>query len=289
MALPTVSFTPPQPFDFKKPDEWEKWKKRFELFLSASGLDKEEETRKVSTLMYCLGEDAEGVLVSTNIRDDDRKKYKEVMSKFDEYFKVRRNVIYERAKFNTREQREGETADEYITALYELIETCEYGTLKEEILRDRLVVGIRDKRMSEKLQLEADLTLESAKKSIRQKEAVRQQSKELATSTKQHLVEDVTRQTTRRPPRSRAGTASKPQDSATPPKCIRCGRRKHQGNEKCPARNVICHNCKKRGHFKAHCLSKTSQASTGEVEAEEEGAAFLERCRVDPVLPEEAL
>ena len=202
MALPTVSFTPPQPFDFKKPDEWEKWKKRFELFLSASGLDKEEETRKVSTLMYCLGEDAEGVLVSTNIGDDDRKRYKEVMSKFDEYFKVRRNIIYERAKFNTREQREGETADEYITALYELIETREYGTLKEEILRDRLVVGIRDKRMSEKLQLEADLTLESAKKSIRQKEAVRQQSKELATSTKQHLVEDVTRQTTRRPPRS---------------------------------------------------------------------------------------
>ena len=67
MALPTVSFTPPQPFDFKKPDEWEKWKKRFELFLSASGLDKEEETRKVSTLMYCLGEDSEGVLVSMNI------------------------------------------------------------------------------------------------------------------------------------------------------------------------------------------------------------------------------
>ena len=55
---------------------------------------------------------------------------------------------------STRDQKEGETADEYITAL---IETCEYGTLKEDILRDRLVVGIRDKRMSEKLQLEADL------------------------------------------------------------------------------------------------------------------------------------
>lgn len=70
---------------------------------------------------------------------------------------------------STRDQKEGETADEYITVLYELIETCEYGTLKEDILRDRLVVGIRDKRMSEKLQLEADLTLESAKKAIRQK------------------------------------------------------------------------------------------------------------------------
>ena len=61
-----------------------KWKRCFELFLSASGLDKEEETRQVSTLMYCLGEDAEGVLVSTNIGDDDHKKYREVMSKFDE-------------------------------------------------------------------------------------------------------------------------------------------------------------------------------------------------------------
>ena len=99
-----------------------------------------------------------------------------------------------------RDQREGETADEYITALYELIETCEYGTLNKIVLRDCLVVGIRGKRMSEKLQLEADLILESAKKSICQKEAVRQQSKELATSTKQHLVKDVTRQTTRQPP-----------------------------------------------------------------------------------------
>ena len=74
MALPTVPFTPPQLFDFKKPNGWEKWKRRFELFLSVSRLDKEEETRKVSTLMYCLGEDTEGVLVSTNIGDDDRKK-----------------------------------------------------------------------------------------------------------------------------------------------------------------------------------------------------------------------
>ena len=156
-----------------------------------------------------------------------RKKYKEVMAKFDSYFRVRKNIIYERAKFNTRDQKESETADEYITALYELIETCEYGTLKEEILRDRLVVGIRDKRVSEKLQLEADLTLESAKKTIRQREAVRQQSKELATSANEHLVGDVTRQTTRRPFRSRVGAASKPQASAAQAKCTRCGRRKH--------------------------------------------------------------
>ena len=61
-------------------------------------------------------------------------------------------------------QREGETAEEYVTALYELIETCEYGDLRDELLRDRLVVGIRDTALSERLQLNADLTFEVVKK-----------------------------------------------------------------------------------------------------------------------------
>jgi len=75
----TIPLRPPEPFDFKKPDGWVKWKRRFEQFLSASGLDKEDEARQVSTLLYCLGEEAEGVLASTNISEEARKKYKDVM------------------------------------------------------------------------------------------------------------------------------------------------------------------------------------------------------------------
>ena len=104
MAL-SVPLTPPPPFDFKQPDQWVKWKRRFEQFLSASGLNKEDETRQVSTLMYCLGDDAEGVLASMSITEEARKKYKDVLAKFDAYFDVRKNIIYERAKFNTRSTR----------------------------------------------------------------------------------------------------------------------------------------------------------------------------------------
>ena len=157
---------PPETFDFGKTDEWSKWKRRFEQFASASGLDKEEEARRISTLLYCLGEEADDVLGSTNISSEKRKQYDKVVEKFDEHFRVRKNVIYERARFNKRNQLKGETAEEYITALYSLVKTCEYKELQDEMLRDRLVVGIRDKAMSEKLQLQAYLTLESAKKSI---------------------------------------------------------------------------------------------------------------------------
>ena len=59
--------------------------------------------------------------------------------------------------------------------LYNLVEYCNYGELKSEMIRDRLVVGILDKKLSEHLQLNPELTLEVAKKKIRQREALQEQ------------------------------------------------------------------------------------------------------------------
>ena len=114
--------------------------------------------------------------MSTKATADNRKEYKKVMHKLDEFFKVRRNVIFERARFSRRDQLPGETAEEYITALYSMIDACEYDErFKDEMLRDCLVVGIRDKALSERLQMDADLKLETTKTSIRQREAVKEQ------------------------------------------------------------------------------------------------------------------
>ncbi|GBN04220.1 hypothetical protein AVEN_117706-1 [Araneus ventricosus] len=45
----------------------------------------------------------------------------------------------------------------------------------DEAIRNRIVCGIRDKRVSEKLQLEADLTLEKANNITRQAEIIKKQ------------------------------------------------------------------------------------------------------------------
>ena len=62
-----IHFQPPEKFDFKQPDEWPRWLKRFEQFRIASGLSEESEKRQVNTLLYCLGEEGEDLLRSTNI------------------------------------------------------------------------------------------------------------------------------------------------------------------------------------------------------------------------------
>ena len=52
--------------------------------------------------------------------------------------------------------------DSFVTVLYSLSEHCDCGLLWEEMIRDRLVVGLLDANLSEKLQLEADLKLADA-------------------------------------------------------------------------------------------------------------------------------
>ena len=68
-------------------------------------------------------------------------------------------MIIERAVFNSRVQRPSESVDDFITDLHTLAQTLNYGTMKDELIRDRIVVGITDKKLSQKLQLIPNLTL----------------------------------------------------------------------------------------------------------------------------------
>ena len=91
--------------------------------------------------------------------------------------------MYHKSKSFTREQRfinevrEGESVDEYVRSLFELSEHAQFAE-KEETIRDRLVLGLQDQELSQKLQLESDLTLAKAVKIARQHELVKTQIKE---------------------------------------------------------------------------------------------------------------
>ena len=50
-------------------------------FWSAAGLQDDSTTKQVNTLLYCLGEEAESVLMSTNITDEDQKDYSKGIKK----------------------------------------------------------------------------------------------------------------------------------------------------------------------------------------------------------------
>ena len=65
--------------------------------------------------------------------------------------------------------------EQFIIALYHLVESCEHGALRYEMLHDQIIVGITDSSLSECLQMFKDLTLKKAKTLVRQREAVHEQ------------------------------------------------------------------------------------------------------------------
>lgn len=220
MAAYNAPLQPPVLFRFDCPEEWTKWCRQFEQFCVASGLSKEDEERQISTLLYCLGEDADDVLTSTNISDESRKKYTDVLAKFDAHFQVRKNVIFERAWFNCRVQEHEESVEQFITSLYALLENCQYSELKEEMIHDRLVVGIRDSSLSERLQMDETLSLDKAKKMARQREAIKEQQSMLKQGEETSL--DFVKQSGTRNPR--VNSSSSQRQTTKEPKCTWCGK-----------------------------------------------------------------
>ena len=59
-------------------------------------------------------------------------------------------------------QKDGETIDEYYTTLKKMSKNCKFGALEEELLRDRIIVGIRSHTLKERMLREPDLSLDKA-------------------------------------------------------------------------------------------------------------------------------
>ena len=75
--------------------------------------------------------------------------------------------------------------DNYVTTLRALAETCDFGALKDNLIRDRIVCGVRDNGIRRKLLQESELTLSKCVDICRANEATTAQLKDMAVSQTQ--------------------------------------------------------------------------------------------------------
>ena len=149
--------------------------------------------------------------------------------------------------------------DSIITDLYGLERYCNFGALKEELIRDRIIVGLQNRELSEKLSLDPNLTLEKVTNLARQRERVKQQQNILDGRFKSYPahVDGIAKGKSRR---KRGNFKEKSQDKSQekPPdsykernpdqKCQRCLGKLHP-KKTCPASFSKCNKCSKIGHW----------------------------------------
>ena len=79
--METSEVLPPEPFNFQCPNDWTKWKRHFDHYLAVSGLQGKNEELQISSLIYCMGDEAEDILATFELTDEDAKKYETVATK----------------------------------------------------------------------------------------------------------------------------------------------------------------------------------------------------------------
>ncbi|XP_065195493.1 uncharacterized protein K02A2.6-like [Sycon ciliatum] len=170
------------------------------------------------------------------------------------HFRPSTNVTSERHKFRQLRQMEGESVTSFVGRLREKADVCEFSSTSVDTIvncqiRDQLIVGLRSVELRKELLKQSKLTLNDAvTKSVA-----------LEASITDSKLYDSTRASDTPPvfpvPIQRVQAVSAAGSGSEGKKCKYCGRSHKPGMRNCPAANVTCNKCGKRGHFAAVCMS----------------------------------
>ena len=229
-------------------DDWLLYTERLEQFFVANDIN--DDKKKVAMLLTALG--ANGYSLLRNLVGPDKpasKKYDELVKAMKDHLRPKPIVIAERFKFHRRNQNEAEMVAQYLAELRHLTEHCEFkADYLDEVLRDRLVCGLRNETIQRKLLTEADLTLKKAYDVAHGMEMAFQQASELQASTQldsktTHEIDKIER------------GVDKPRRGGP---CYRCGRSGHVP-DRCYYKGQVCRKCHKRRHIAKMCKGKPAQ------------------------------
>ena len=154
----------------------------------------------------------------------------------------------ERHKFNIRIQKEGESFQSFVADLRILANTCEYGILKDELIRDKIICGVGSRHVRKQLLKERELALDRAidigiANKLSDRNNTKLSSNQVSDSKEEiHGVDK--------------GGLSKKDSKPGIENCRNCGDNHAAKQKSCPAFGKKCLYCGKPNHFDKVCRSK---------------------------------
>ncbi|XP_055492867.1 uncharacterized protein K02A2.6-like [Leucoraja erinacea] len=224
---------------------WKSWKEEFTLYIDLTMPDAVE-TTKVKLFYYLIGEKGRELWATlSSASPSARTTVSSMIIQLDEYCNPKVNETVERYRFFMRNQGLDENVDSYVTDLKILASSCNFGDIRDSLIRDRLVCGTNSSALRERLLREEKLTLETSLHICRATELSRENSRTLQGQT----VEEV-----------HALKQAEERQKDNEILCKFCGRTHERNKKKCPAFGKKCKRCGKENHFAVQCRSR--QASS---------------------------
>ena len=238
----------------------------FRDYLLLSGLGKQGKEYQMAALRQCMGEEEERLYQSLVFTDtEDKNDVNTVVKKLKAIAVGTINETYERYKFNTRNQKEDEGIEAYYAELRILAKTCNFDSIENSLIRDRIVVGIKDNNVRKSLLERSDLTLEKTIEICKATERTKEQMEDMKLTSGREVNESTVNRvkTTGGKPKINANkfkmndyhTGRKSDNGRARPtgECWFCGTRHKFLRELCPAYGQTCAKCQGENHFAKMC------------------------------------
>lgn len=258
--------------------QWPTWKRTFLMYMMASGKNHEPEPKKIATFLWLIGPRAmeiyntlfpndgttDGILGNQNViinmgnqnenaenRDNAAAQQQaairtldQILIAFDQYCIPQKNATMESFKFNTVVQKEKQSFADFETELRKQIQFCEFNcacgvSYQERMLKDRIIIGVYDKKLQLKLLDGNNTTLQKVIETCKAFEAANANKVLLDKNTVQQ-VHNITTQMG--------------EINAVTRRCYNCGDDFTPSHLRvCKANGATCRACGKQGHYQRFC------------------------------------
>ena len=246
---------------------WKAWYSAFDIYATAAGVINKPEKVQCCIFLHVAGPEAQKVYRTLEMDSDDKDKLEPLVAAFREYCEGKINLTITRYQFNSFNQTT-EHMDEYIRELQNKVTYCDYGPVEKSILCDRLICGVKNNILRDKLLQTANISLTECMEMCRLSEHraahLNNSDSTLGEGHVDALASRPTGARTAGPPMRAAGPSTRGATwerrppgstwSANRLQCNKCGYMHQRGS--CPAYGKQCTNCKRTGHFYKVCTRK---------------------------------
>ena len=256
-------------------DRYQIWKEKVELIFS-SALEESSSKQKVSYLRYWMGEQgiplvkkwtALGKLDFSSSEEDALSSgyiLQNYWNLLEAEFKPKGNKLLSVIELWTRSKQGSKTLNEWLTYVYNLVESCDYGDSSERIIRDVLIIGCNSDKAKDKIVRQGEkIKLQDVIEILQLEDSTRQTLTEMTSTTQKiHYASYEKKKGTGKKQKfqsnsnsSSSSSSRQKQDSTGSQKlCYRCSKNYTKGHEKaCKALNAKCNACGVEGHFEIAC------------------------------------